>query len=240
MRSRLVVYVLASVALITFFPCIVQGLVSCSPNSCKNGAACVSNPGGEAFCNCTPMFVGEYCQHMNPCHTGAGPRCQNGGSCYVGVSSSGGPTFTCTCPVGYSASLCEIALPNSCDSDPCQNGGTCSLITLDKYTCTCAAGFRGNHCELVDHCASQPCRNGASCQALHDSYRCTCTEGFTGRTCTHDIDECRKDLCVHGQCVNTVGSYRFLNHLSREMVNDFDVWLKARELSSILNTCVLT
>lgn len=93
--------------------------------------------------SCPLLYVGQYCQHMNPCHTGPGPRCQNGGTCNVGLSPKNAPTFSCSCPVGYSASLCEIAVPNSCDSKPCQNGGTCNLVTLDNYTCSCAAGFRG-------------------------------------------------------------------------------------------------
>lgn len=95
--------------------------------------------------SCTAMYVGEYCQHLNPCHTGPGPRCQNGGTCNVRTSPThGSPSFWCTCPIGYSASLCEIPIANSCDSDPCLNGGTCSLRSLDKYTCTCAPGYTGN------------------------------------------------------------------------------------------------
>lgn len=94
--------------------------------------------------SCTSMYVGEYCQHPNPCHTGPGPRCQNGGTCNVRVSPThGSPSFWCSCPIGYSASLCEIPIANSCDSDPCLNGGTCSLTALDKFTCTCAPGFTG-------------------------------------------------------------------------------------------------
>ncbi|PRD33668.1 UNVERIFIED_CONTAM: Neurogenic locus Notch protein [Trichonephila clavipes] len=91
------------------------------------------------------MFVGEYCQHLNPCHTGPGPRCQNGGTCNVEMSVTSGPTFSCSCPVGYSASLCEIAVQNSCNSNPCLNGGTCTLVTLTNYTCSCAVGYRGKN-----------------------------------------------------------------------------------------------
>ncbi|XP_023215803.1 neurogenic locus Notch protein-like [Centruroides sculpturatus] len=208
MRHRLWFRLCILVQLAVYGSQVVQALISCSPNPCKNGASCVSNPRGESYCNCPPMYVGEYCQHLNPCHTGPGPRCQNGGTCNVQMSVTSGPAFSCSCPVGYSASLCEIAVPNSCDSDPCQNGGTCALITLDNYTCTCAAGYRGHHCQLVDHCASQPCRNGATCHSVLDTYRCTCAKGYTGSQCTNDIDECQHNPCVHGKCVNAVGSYR--------------------------------
>ena len=150
--------------------------------------------------------MGEYCQHLNPCHTGPGPRCQNGGTCSVSMGISG-PQLECQCTVGYSASLCEIAVANACDSDPCQNGATCQLLTLQKYRCQCPTGFRGDHCQHVDHCASQPCRNGATCHSLGHTYRCTCPPGFTGPTCTADIDECKHDPCQNGICKNTFGSY---------------------------------
>ena len=86
--------------------------------------------------------MGEYCQHLNPCHTG--PRCQNGGSCRVKESSGGGtPSFACSCPVGFTASLCEIPIENACDSSPCLNGATCNLKSLREYVCTCATGYTG-------------------------------------------------------------------------------------------------
>ncbi|GIY08349.1 neurogenic locus Notch protein [Caerostris darwini] len=34
----------------TVYPVYVEGLVSCSPNPCKNGASCVTNPKGESYC----------------------------------------------------------------------------------------------------------------------------------------------------------------------------------------------
>lgn len=158
--------------------------------------------------SCTAMYVGEYCQYMNPCHTGPGPRCQNGGSCNVRSSPTSSPTFWCTCPIGYSASLCEIPVANSCDSDPCLNGGTCTLRSLDSYSCTCAPGYTGHHCELQDHCASTPCRNGAECESLGDTYKCSCAPGFVGPSCAEDIVECKEDPCQHGTCFNTHGSYK--------------------------------
>lgn len=96
-------------------------------------------------CSCTSKYVGEYCQYLNPCHTGPGPRCQNGGSCEVRVSAAGSPSFTCLCPLGFSASLCEIPIANSCDRKPCLNGGTCSLRSLESYQCSCAPGYTGTY-----------------------------------------------------------------------------------------------
>ncbi|ERL92059.1 hypothetical protein D910_09381, partial [Dendroctonus ponderosae] len=158
---------------------------------------------------CTSKYVGEYCQHLNPCHTGKGPgpRCQNGGSCQVRIGQGGVPGFECMCPLGFSASLCEIHVANSCDRRPCLNGGTCSLRSLESYQCSCAPGYTGEHCEKQDHCASQPCRNGAECISVGDSYQCKCAAGFTGASCKDDKDECKQKPCKHGKCHNTHGSY---------------------------------
>ncbi|XP_028049914.1 neurogenic locus Notch protein-like [Monomorium pharaonis] len=186
---------------------IITGFVSCSPSPCKNGGLCVSSPRDESHCNCTSKYVGEYCQHLNPCHTAL--RCQNGGSCRVREGIGGGtPSFTCACPVGFTASLCEIPIENACDSSPCFNGATCNLRSLHEYMCMCSNGFTGDHCERKDHCASSPCRNGAECLSLEDSYKCTCAPGFTGPNCADDIDECERNPCRHGTCRNTHGSYR--------------------------------
>lgn len=96
-------------------------------------------------CSCTSRYVGEFCEHRSPCDTGPQPRCQNGGICKVNVSQYKSPSFTCDCPIGFTASLCEIHEENACDSNPCNNGGTCTLTSLDKYTCTCAAGYTGKY-----------------------------------------------------------------------------------------------
>ncbi|KAH7984134.1 hypothetical protein HPB52_017345 [Rhipicephalus sanguineus] len=163
---------------------------------------------GHIATSCPPLYVGEYCQHANPCHTGGpGFRCQNGGTCNVEMSVTNGPKFSCRCPVGYSATMCEIKVPNACDSQPCHNGATCQLLTLQNYTCVCANGFRGKYCDKVDHCASQPCLNYGSCQSKEDSYSCICAPGYSGASCAVDVDECQTRPCMHGTCLNTQGSF---------------------------------
>ncbi|XP_067661789.1 protein crumbs-like isoform X2 [Haliotis asinina] len=55
------------------------------------------------------------------------------------------------------------------------------------------------------------CLNNATCVANPDEgtvYRCICTPGFTGKNCETEIDECRRDPCQHGQCIDMVNGYR--------------------------------
>jgi hypothetical protein len=51
----------------------------------------------------------------------------------------------CSCPIGYTASFCEVSVSNNpCNDSPCSNGGTCSLQSLSNYICTCPLGWKGN------------------------------------------------------------------------------------------------
>uniref|UniRef100_A0A182SAY2 EGF-like domain-containing protein n=1 Tax=Anopheles maculatus TaxID=74869 RepID=A0A182SAY2_9DIPT len=158
---------------------------------------------------CTSRYTGDFCDFPNPCHTAAGPRCQNGGICET-TFRDGIPSFSCRCPIGYTASLCEIPVKNACDSSPCNNGGNCKLKTLDDYTCICATGYSGKHCDKQNLCASSPCRNGGTCTLSPNGHvKCICPKGFRGMYCADDIDECLKNPCENnGKCVNTHGSYQ--------------------------------
>ena len=164
---------------------------------------------------CPPGYVGEYCQHPDPCRTGD-QKCQNGGTCTVVQLPGQAPSFQCACPVGFKNSLCETPVSNVCNSSPCQNGGTCHLSTLSSYTCTCPRGWQGRHCTEPDNCATNPCRNGANCTSLPDrpnAYRCTCREGYIGPDCNINVNECdelngKPNPCQHGKCVDTYGGYK--------------------------------
>lgn len=92
--------------------------------------------------SCTSRYVGEFCEYANPCLTA--PRCQNGGTCEV-LIKDGQASFQCKCPVGFSASLCEISEETACSSSPCRNNGKCFLKSLKEYECRCPEGFSGKH-----------------------------------------------------------------------------------------------
>ena len=41
---------------------------------------------------------------------------------------------------------CSVLDINECDTDPCENGGTCDN-TIGSFTCTCVAGYDGATCQ---------------------------------------------------------------------------------------------
>lgn len=183
--------------------------------------------------------MGEFCEYANPCLTA--PRCQNGGTCDV-LIKDGQASFQCKCPVGYSASLCEISEETACSSSPCRNNGKCFLKSLREYECRCPEGFSGKNilfsliimkdtnifirlgknCEKSNLCATSPCKNGGTCSILPNGnkFKCICPLGFKGTTCSEDVQECANSPCKHGgTCLNTHGSYQWvqcwlLKHLS--------------------------
>jgi len=66
------------------------------------------------------------------------------------------------CPTGYTGESCDIDI-NECDSDPCQNGATCTetsdgiIPTTGVYHCECNLGFTGPNCEIdIDECNTNP------------------------------------------------------------------------------------
>ncbi|EFN89302.1 Cubilin, partial [Harpegnathos saltator] len=100
---------------------------------------------------------------------------------------------------------------NECQSNPCQNGGTCEDL-YDAYQCHCPSNWEGPNCMTdVNECArflgtDLGCQNGATCRNLPGSYRCDCLPGWFGLHCTQKTSICNTEnseaLCgEHGVCV---------------------------------------
>lgn len=83
---------------------------------------------------------------------------------------------------------------DECDSDPCQNGATCT-DAANSYTCLCPAPepnqepWGGRDCEVrLVGCRQHRCQHSTGCvPLLRDSgeqgYRCVCSPGWAGDLC---------------------------------------------------------
>ncbi|XP_039253188.2 uncharacterized protein LOC120330347 [Styela clava] len=111
------------------------------------------------------------------------------------------PTVHCECDQGFTGERCDIAI-NLCDSDPCQNGGTCHS-QFDRYLCQCRRGFSGDNCERERTlCNPNPCQHNGVCISSRTGYNCRCKQGYGGSRCqTLDTrSPCDTTPCLHGKC----------------------------------------
>ena len=102
-------------------------------DSCEGHYTCDAAT-GEKVCN--DGFTGADCKDrafsggsIDPQCPDVGNVCKHGGTCW---------NKTCCCLDGYVGDICETEI-NECESDPCQNGGTC-IDEVDEYYCLCEEG----------------------------------------------------------------------------------------------------
>ncbi|XP_062584741.1 matrilin-2-like [Saccostrea cucullata] len=67
-------------------------------------------------------------------------------SCKTGYKLVGYQQRTCQRDKSWSGGLPACIFVNTCNSDPCQNGGSC-IDGENRYTCNCIQGYTGVHCE---------------------------------------------------------------------------------------------
>ncbi|MGH0171679.1 UNVERIFIED_CONTAM: hypothetical protein FKN15_007094 [Acipenser sinensis] len=87
---------------------------------------------------------GSVCLNLRPC--------LNKGRC-IDDCITGNPSYTCSCPSGYTGKRCQIDV-NECSAYPCQNGGSC-IDGQNNFTCLCLPGFRGPLCGIGMHSSMQ-------------------------------------------------------------------------------------
>ncbi len=83
-------------------------------------------------------------------------------------------------------SIIILIVADICDTQPCQNGGSCRSLDLGRqYTCSCEGDFSGQDCEIPpDPCSSRPCKNAGVCTVnTIGEVDCQCTTGYSGAYC---------------------------------------------------------
>lgn len=106
---------------------------------CLNGGQCIDLI-NDYECNCTDDYYGELCELKRVNGLCATVICQNGGIC----REYGKNGFTCQCITGFTGSNCQTNI-DECQSQPCNNGGTC-IDAINDYDCTCSPGYSGKNC----------------------------------------------------------------------------------------------
>ncbi|XP_045207056.2 uncharacterized protein LOC123559381 [Mercenaria mercenaria] len=169
-----------------------QTVDDCVYHPCKNNATC-NDDVDDFTCSCAVAGSGgKTCEdNLNGCSS-----CMSANTVNCTDRLDG---YTCYCREGFSGPHCEIEIP-TCDSFPCQHGGTCANPVRPGLTeCTCSDYWSGDACQTVkNNCITgQECENGGECISTSSSYVCICVHGFTGPTC-----EVRYDLCERSKpCV---------------------------------------
>lgn len=171
---------------------------------CQNGATCVNGTYGEGFtCLCREGYAGEFCENaINSC---AGNPCLNDGQCVY--------EHDCVCVV-YPEIVLNCTKNAFCERTNCPPACRLRFSGEPSYQCVCSPNFEGSDCQSdVNECTRDPavCQNGGQCTNQFGSYFCDCSgTGFHGTNCDEETDECleQEDLCVHGTCSNTHGSFQ--------------------------------
>ena len=177
---------------------------------CSNNSTCIDSENNYT-CICQSGYQGRNCGNQiltclsNPCVNGI---------CLNGINS-----YSCICYSGFTGINCDqrINLCTSSSSNPCLNGGICSMSTQDpsKFICNCTANYGGSNCQtLTNPCSLNPCISGQGlCQTIVNNgtynYVCNCVTGYTGQLCQNLINNCASDPCKNSAiCSNQVGVYQ--------------------------------
>eukprot|EP00069_Balaena_mysticetus_P005229 bmy_17796T0 len=167
----------------------------CAPGTCQN-------LDGSYRCICPPGYSlqNDKCEDIDEC-------VEEPEICALGTCSNTEGSFKCLCPDGFSLSStgrrCQDLRMSYCYAK--FEGGKCSSPKSrnhSKQECCCALKGEGwgDPCEL---CPTEP----------DEAFRQICPYGsgiIVGPDDSAvDMDECKEpDVCKHGQCINTDGSYR--------------------------------
>ncbi|CAG5929242.1 unnamed protein product [Menidia menidia] len=113
----------------------------CGVNPCQNGGVCAPD---RPECSCPEGFSGQWCQQKK-CYETVHLRYYDTGESWGRIHLRN--VEQCTCQAGQIQ--CDRVPYTRCRTNPCQNAGTCRLITsTGKEACYCRYGFGGPRCSL--------------------------------------------------------------------------------------------
>ncbi|XP_077400438.1 hepatocyte growth factor activator serine protease [Vanacampus margaritifer] len=117
----------------------------CQVKPCQNGGICTLITRGLAFeCSCPDGFSGKLCERKQ-CYETIHLRHYDAGESWGRIHLRS--VEQCTCVGGKIE--CQRARYMKCRSNPCQNDGTCRMITATgKEVCNCRHGYGGPHCSF--------------------------------------------------------------------------------------------
>uniref|UniRef100_A0A3P9HZR5 FAT atypical cadherin 1 n=1 Tax=Oryzias latipes TaxID=8090 RepID=A0A3P9HZR5_ORYLA len=100
---------------------------------------------------------------------------------------------------------CALPPAQSCSSNPCTNGGSCTSLPNGGYFCKCPASFMGSHCEIaISPCASNPCLYGGTCVPRAGDFYCQCRGQYSGQRCQLG-PYCKDNPCKNsGKCIDSL------------------------------------
>ncbi|KAG8008694.1 Hyaluronan-binding protein 2, partial [Nibea albiflora] len=83
-----------------------------------------------------------------------------------------------------------LDITNSCDPNPCLNGGLCDTTADGGFVCSCPEPYTGKKCQTATSCRPNPCQNGGSCMKTSKRLQCSCPAGYTGKFCEVGPNDC--------------------------------------------------
>ena len=76
-----------------------------------------------------------------------------------------------------------VVSDNTCNVNPCDNGGSCQ-VTWNDFYCACMPGFKGRKCDELEYCYWYTCPNNSECRTLIDGHECVSNATFNGLNST--------------------------------------------------------